>query len=93
MDGVFATDYDDHFILHPRYCELMPAGQVQLLQCLDTLKVPYDRPKQLWDYCLNVIGYLVDADRLVLSMPEDSRQNLLVALRDFCRFGILVPAS
>ena len=93
VDDVFSADYDDHFLMHPRYRELMPAGQVRFLQCLDTLQVPYDRPKQLWDYSLSVIGFLVDADRLVLSMPEDSRQALLTAIHDFCRFGTSVPAS
>ena len=70
VDDVFSADYDTEFLMHPQYHELMPAGQIRFLHCLNVLRIPYDRPKQLWDYTLNVIGFEVNADHLLITMPD-----------------------
>ena len=86
VDDVFLGAFIDSLTLYPRYDLQMPATQVQFLLCLDALGVPHDVVKQLWAYTLPVTGLLVDGNRLLITMPEQSRLDLLQALDDFVSF-------
>ena len=87
VDDVFSAAFVDSLTLYPRYDQLMPAPQVRFLSCLDTLDVPHDLAKQLWDYTLTVTGLLIDGNALVITMPDSSRTELLHALEDFITFS------
>ena len=90
VDDDLSANFIDSLTLHPQYQQHMPATQVCFLSCLDTLVVPHDLAKQLWDYALTVTGLLqvVDGNQVLIRMPEASHLELLRALEDFIAFGM-----
>ncbi|KIY49036.1 hypothetical protein FISHEDRAFT_42179, partial [Fistulina hepatica ATCC 64428] len=59
------------------------AYQVLFLQLLDELGVPHEKRKQGWGTSLIVIGFLVDTVTMTISMPDQSRLDLITVLRSF----------
>lgn len=76
IDNVFLSAYANSLVLYSRYMTLMPPPQASFLQCLDVIEVPHDRVKQLWNSSLPVTGLVVDADQLLITMPEESKTRL-----------------
>ena len=93
VDDVFSSSFIDTLTLYPRYNIQMPFIQVQFLLCLDSLRVPHDLVKQLWGRSLPVTGLEVDRNRLLITMPESSRHELLAALDTFITFCAHAPPS
>ena len=55
--------------------------------------MPHDRIKQLWDFALPVTGFTVDGNRLLITMPDSSRLELLQAIDNFVTFKSNTPPS
>ena len=88
VDDMFLAAFLDSLTLYPHYNQLMPHTQVDFLSYQDTLSIPHDLIKQLWAAALTVTGFLVDGNRLLITMPESSCLELLQALEDFTTFGL-----
>ncbi|KAJ8463026.1 hypothetical protein ONZ51_g10517 [Trametes cubensis] len=84
------VDDDYGFALHrdvewyQPYGKYLPTPQVRLLLCWDELGIPHEPAKQLAGPVLPVIGFLVDPNRMTVSLPEEGKQKLIQALDDFC---------
>ncbi|KIY44616.1 hypothetical protein FISHEDRAFT_21665, partial [Fistulina hepatica ATCC 64428] len=59
------------------------AYQVRLLHLWDELGVPHERKKQEWGHSLTIIGFVVNVDEMSITMPDQSRRDLIAALRAF----------
>ncbi|KAL1950137.1 hypothetical protein VTO73DRAFT_5260 [Trametes versicolor] len=62
----------------------LPSGQARLLRLWDELGVPHDRAKQVANYILPIIGFNVDPNTMIVTLPDDAQQKLLAAIDDFC---------
>jgi hypothetical protein len=61
----------------------MPKNQVAILDLWDEINLPHKESKQVFGSTLTVIGIEVDANALSMTMPPDSLNELIVAIRDF----------
>lgn len=83
IDDIFGWEYADNFLYYDKYKKMMPAKQVKLLQLWDKLLIPHDKDKQLYRAKLDIIGYVVNADDMLISMPIPAQTNLEVAITCF----------
>ena len=84
VDDVFSHKFQDTMVLYPRYRMLLPRNQQCLLSCFNNLAVPHDCPKQTHDVSQPVIGMLVDAGAMSITMPADTKDLLVRAIDAFC---------
>ncbi|KIY52572.1 hypothetical protein FISHEDRAFT_34973 [Fistulina hepatica ATCC 64428] len=83
VDDTFSWDFADNLIWYEPYQTLYPTKQVILLRLWDELGVPHERRKQEWGSSLTIIGFRVDVDEMSITMPDQSRHDLIAALRAF----------
>ncbi|RDX45993.1 hypothetical protein OH76DRAFT_1485786 [Lentinus brumalis] len=65
------------------YSKFLPQAQARLLHLWDDIKLPHEEPKQVAGVQLTIIGFLVDADALTITIPDDARQRLLQEIESF----------
>ncbi|KAF7973479.1 hypothetical protein HWV62_15086 [Athelia sp. TMB] len=87
VDDAFSFDLEGNLLYYEPYGELFPAKQVRLLRLWDRLGIPHDRAKQVYGTCLTIIGFEVDANAMTITMPPDSRRELIIAIRKFAPVG------
>jgi hypothetical protein len=63
------------------YGKLLPSDQCKLLLLWDELGIPHKEKKQIHGSPLTIIGIEVDANRMTLCLPSDSRERLLTELK------------
>ncbi|KIY43070.1 hypothetical protein FISHEDRAFT_78863 [Fistulina hepatica ATCC 64428] len=83
VDDTFSWDFADCLLWYEPYQDWFPSKQVKLLRLWDDLRIPHERKKQEWGHSLTIIGFLVDTDEMTITMPDQSRRDLIVALRAF----------
>ncbi|KAG8990289.1 hypothetical protein FRB93_003265 [Tulasnella sp. JGI-2019a] len=83
VDDAFGFDDTEELVYYAKYDAKYPAKQVKFLQLLDDIGCPHDKPKQLFFRAGTVLGFHVDPQSMTLSLPEDSREDLIKSLRDF----------
>ena len=62
----------------------LPKKQAQLLRLWDELGVPHEEKKQVSGECLEILGFLVDANAMTITLPREKLDKLLSTIRDFC---------
>ena len=62
----------------------MPRNQQRPLLCFNNLSVPHDRPKQTHGTSQPIIGMLIEATKLSITMPPDAKDALVQAIDAFC---------
>ncbi|KAI0350282.1 hypothetical protein OH77DRAFT_1524983 [Trametes cingulata] len=72
------------------YSMYMPTQQARLLTLWDDIGIPHERPKQLADLKLPYIGFLIDPNRMSVTLPDVSKSELL---RDIEEFASLAPGK
>ena len=82
-DDSFGPDHADNVTWCTPYCKFMPTNQVKLLELWDKLNIPHKEKKQIFGSSLTVIGIEVDANVLSMTMPPDTLNELIIAIRDF----------
>ena len=82
-DDSFGPDHADNLTWYTPYCKFMPTNQVKLLELWDELNIPHKEKKQIFGSSLTVIGIQVDANALTMTMPPDTLNKLIIAIRDF----------
>lgn len=85
VDDVFGYDRANNVAWYEPYQIMMPAKQAALLSLWDELAIPHDREKQISSVSLPIIGFNVDLSTMRVSMPEESRSDLVIAIRSFVR--------
>ena len=62
----------------------LPKKQAQLLRLWDELGVPHEEKKQVSGERLEILGFLVDANAMTITLPREKLDKLLSTIRDFC---------
>ncbi|KIY53673.1 hypothetical protein FISHEDRAFT_32838 [Fistulina hepatica ATCC 64428] len=83
VDDAFSWDFAGNLAWYEPYQTWYLRKQVLFLQLLDELGVPHEKWKQEWGTSLVVIGFLVDTVTMTISMPDQSRLDLITVLRSF----------
>ena len=84
-DDSFGIELAKNFTFYEPYNRTMPTNQVTLLKLWDRLGIPHKEKKQLSGSKLTIIGIEVDADELTLTLPDESKSELIAQLCDFSR--------
>jgi hypothetical protein len=87
VDDNFSWDFDFNLEYYQPYDRFMPGKQVKLLLLWDELGIPHEDKKQVWGSPLTIIGLDVDASLMSITMPPQSRIDLLAAVRSFAQLG------
>ena len=84
-DDSFGVEFAKNFTFYDRYGRSMPTTQVTLLKLWDHLGIPHKEKKQVFGGRLTIIGIDVDANEMTLTLPPESKSDLVAQLRDFAR--------
>ncbi|KIY47447.1 hypothetical protein FISHEDRAFT_74644 [Fistulina hepatica ATCC 64428] len=83
VDDTFSWDFADNLAWYEPYQEWYPKKQVTLLRLWDRIGIPHEKKKQEWGFAVIVIGLLVNTNDMSVMMPDQSRLELIAALRAF----------
>ncbi|KAI0083139.1 hypothetical protein BDY19DRAFT_987963 [Irpex rosettiformis] len=83
MDDTFAFDADCNLYPYEPYGSSFPSKQLALLRLWDYLNIPHSQHKQLYGDTLTIIGFHVDPVSMVISLPKESTDFLVSAIREF----------
>jgi hypothetical protein len=84
-DDSFEVELARNVTLYKPYSHSMPTNQVTLLNLWDRLSIPHKEKKQLWGANLTIIRIEVDAKNLTLTLPTESKLELVAFLINFAR--------
>ena len=84
-DDTFGVELLSNFTFYEPYQCSLPANQTSLLELWDELGIPHKEKKQVYGSNLTIIGINVDMHELLLTLPSESRTDLLDHLREFTR--------
>jgi hypothetical protein len=84
-DDSFGVDLMRNITIYEPYQLPFPTAQAKLLSLWDYLGIPHKEKKQVFGETLTIIGIDVDANSLTLTLPSESRSELLHHLKDFSR--------
>ncbi|KAF8953265.1 hypothetical protein BDZ97DRAFT_1873249 [Flammula alnicola] len=87
VDDVFSYELAINVLWYEPYQRFMPAKQTRLLQLWDELGIPHKDEKQQSGRALKIIGFEVDANAMSVTMPNQSRLDLIFAIREFAVMG------
>jgi hypothetical protein len=85
MDDSFSFELARNVLFYEPYQTFFPAKQTRLLQLWDEIRLPHDRAKQEFGSPLTVIGFDVDPNRMLATLPPHKKAALVEELR---RFGV-----
>jgi hypothetical protein len=91
VDDEFSYDLAGNEKWYSPYHKRMPSKQVRLLELWDELGIPHEERKQLFGPVLTIIGFDVDPNAMTITMPDEARSNLVLAIHDFAIFGRRYP--
>ncbi|KAJ3846154.1 hypothetical protein EV368DRAFT_53170, partial [Lentinula lateritia] len=83
MDDCFSIALGGDVEVYEPYDQTLPREQVKLLQLWDFLGIPHKQPKQVWSETLTIIGFLVDPNKLTVTLPASSKDKLVVQVKKF----------
>jgi hypothetical protein len=79
----FSWDFERNLLFYQPYNKLLPAKQTHLLQLWDELGIPHEERKQEWGQILTVIGFEVDPNTMIITMPKSACNDLVLAIWEF----------
>ena len=83
VDDAFNVTFSDKLTYYKPYDRQMPSDQACFLNLLDEIGVPHEDAKQQFGRSLDIIGLTVDLRDLSITMPSDSKSELVRAIREF----------
>jgi hypothetical protein len=83
VDDEFSWEFADNMCWYEPYHKPMPAKQAALLLLWDELSIPHEEKKQVWGTRLTIIGFEVDPNAMTITMPLESRSDLIQAIHEF----------
>jgi hypothetical protein len=87
-DDSFGVQLMTQFTFYEPYKTFLPTNQTILLKLWDELGIPHKREKQIFGQVLTIIGIDVNTVDMTLTLPSDSRTELLQHLKDFARVPV-----
>ena len=83
-DDCFSFELASSTEYYAPYRKALPKKQAQLLKLWDELGVPHEEKKQVSGERLEILGFLVDANAMTITLPREKLDGLLSTIRDFC---------
>ncbi|KAK0213794.1 hypothetical protein IW262DRAFT_1232008, partial [Armillaria fumosa] len=83
VDDTWSWEIEGQLTWYEPYQCFYPTKQTKFLQLLDELGVPHEKRKQLWGDILVVIGFLIDVNKMTVTLPPESKAELVAAIREF----------
>ncbi|KAJ3969353.1 hypothetical protein EV361DRAFT_804009 [Lentinula raphanica] len=83
VDDVYGWEKEGNLVLYKPFNMRIPAKQAQLLYLWDFLGIPHKLKKLLNGPSLPIIGFDVDPNAMTITLPEESKQELVQSVRDF----------
>jgi hypothetical protein len=83
IDDNFSFDEEGNVIWYENYQCYYPAKQAKLLLLWDEIGLPHEKAKQEYAPALRVIGFMVDPNRMRVSMDDQDRETLIRRVSDF----------
>lgn len=87
IDDTFSWEFADNLLWYKPYGCHFPAKQTRLLELWDKLGIPHEHLKQLFGSRLTIVGLDVDTNAMSITMPEQSRTDLVEAVRSFANLA------
>jgi hypothetical protein len=83
IDDAFSYDLEGNVLWYEPYGCYFPAKQTKLLELWDEIGLPHEKGKQEYGLTLRIIGFIVDPNRMRVSMDDDDRLALIRHVSDF----------
>ncbi|KAJ3751962.1 hypothetical protein EV360DRAFT_89206 [Lentinula raphanica] len=83
VDDVYGWEKEDNLMLYKPFNVRIPVKQAQLLYLWDFLGIPHKLKKLLNGPSLPIIGFDVDPNAMTITLPEESKQELILSVREF----------
>lgn len=83
VDDEFGLDVEGRLTFYPPYRKYMPTNQVQVLELWDEVGFGHSEDKQVWGGELVIIGFLVDVNKMTITLPTAAKADLIAAVEDF----------
>jgi hypothetical protein len=87
MDDSFSYEVAGQELYYPPYDCTFPAKQTRLLQFWDAINLPHECPKQVFGSPLTVIGFEVDPNSMMATLPPSKKAELVDHLHCFAIKG------
>jgi hypothetical protein len=84
-DDSFGVELARNLTFYEPYNRSLPTSQATLLTLWDHLGIPHKEKKQVHGSTLTIIGIHVDANKLTLTLPAESKSDLVTQLNNFAR--------
>ncbi|KZT27376.1 hypothetical protein NEOLEDRAFT_1039444, partial [Neolentinus lepideus HHB14362 ss-1] len=85
VDDTFSWEFLGKVLFYPPYGQYYPTKQALLLMLWDEIGLPHEKPKQEYAPNLTIIGFDVDPALMRVTMPYESKFQLVNAIREFCK--------
>jgi hypothetical protein len=83
VDDAFSWEFADCITFYPPYAKFLPTKQAQLLLLFDDIGIPHEERKQFFGSPLQIIGFDVNPNTMMITMPSAARDELVLAIRTF----------
>jgi hypothetical protein len=83
IDDNFSFEEDGNVMWYDPYQCYYPTKQTKLLYLWDEISLPHDKSKQEYAPVLRIIGFLVDPQRMRVSMDNADQEKLIQHVSDF----------
>jgi hypothetical protein len=85
MDDSFSFEIEGNVLLYEPYGSYLPRKQVLLLELWDKLGIPHEPSKPIFGCQLTIIGFDVDPNKMIISIPLDKKEEIISYI---CKFAI-----
>ena len=85
IDDAFSYELEGNVLWYSPYHKSFPAKETWLLELWDELGILHDEPKQLHGSTLTIIGFDVDSNAMMITMPPHSCADLIDAVHSFAK--------
>lgn len=87
VDDNFGWEFEGNTKYYKPYRKHLPTNQTRLLELWDELGIPHDEDKQLSGPSLPILGYEVDANAMMVKVPDEKKARVIKLLRNYGREG------
>ncbi|KDQ52375.1 hypothetical protein JAAARDRAFT_198293 [Jaapia argillacea MUCL 33604] len=85
VDDDYSFEVKGNVLLYEPYGHYLPEKQTKLLLLWDQLGLPHEEKKQIYGTSLTIIGFEVDPNAMMVTLPVESLALLLEYIRNFIR--------
>jgi len=83
MDDSFSFELEGNVLLYEPYGSYLPRKQALLLKLWDRRGILHEPSKQIFGRQLTIIGFNVDPNKMIISIPQDKKAEIISYIRNF----------